>query len=115
MNGERNDDQPEVEEEPTSSQRNEEMEAHSSQNEEESTMTPLNAFNGPDQLANPEEVQEAVGHNNQSEDAVAEGAGTTTDDEDQLHLEGKDMSQVLQYWDSKHTQIGFDPVIVLRR
>lgn len=33
----------------------------------------------------------------------------------QPNLEDKDMAQVLQYWDSKHTQSGFDPAIVLRR
>lgn len=33
----------------------------------------------------------------------------------QPNLEDKDMAQVLQFWDSKHTQSGFDPVIVLRR
>lgn len=50
--------------------------------------------------------------NEQSSDSLDTFRGF---DEMDSNLENKDMSQVLQYWESKHTQSGFDPVPILKR
>lgn len=62
--------------------------------------------------------------NNDAPDSDAEGDGNAPAannepfygfDDSEPNFEEKDMSQVLQYWETKHTQSGYDPVAALKR